>query len=101
MRLAPAQPHHANQQLVPGSGLGACGKRRALLVVGEELRVDRLPVVPGPPHVLRSARRHEVEVGDVTLGRGDLIVLATTLYGLDERRFPEPEKVDFRRADKA
>ncbi|MGV3769445.1 MAG: cytochrome P450 [Sphingobium phenoxybenzoativorans] len=50
---------------------------------------------------LARVARHEVEVGDVTLGRGDLIVLATTLYGLDERRFPEPEKVDFRRADKA
>lgn len=39
----------------------------------------------------------DIEIDGVTLRRGDMIVLPTMLYNLDERLFPEPELVDFSR----
>lgn len=37
----------------------------------------------------------------VPLRQGDMVMLPLTLYGLDERRFPDPLRVDFNREDVA
>jgi cytochrome P450 len=44
--------------------------------------------------------QEECELGGVTLRKNDLILIPTALHNLDERRFPDPLTVDFRRADK-
>lgn len=43
----------------------------------------------------------DVDCCGVRMRRGDLVLLPTALYNLDERRFPDPLTVDFHRQDKA
>ena len=43
----------------------------------------------------------DVEVNGVQLKAGDMVLLPVTLYGLDERIYPDPLKVDFKRQDAA
>lgn len=43
----------------------------------------------------------DVDCAGVRMRQGDLVLLPTTLYNLDERRFPDPLTVDFHRKDKA
>lgn len=45
---------------------------------------------------LRTATR-DIELDGVTLRAGDFISTPTAVHGLDERRFPDPEDVDFER----
>jgi cytochrome P450 len=42
----------------------------------------------------------DMEYKGVALREGDLVLLSTTLAGIDERRYPNARKVDFSRADK-
>ncbi|QTH21128.1 cytochrome P450 [Rhizorhabdus wittichii] len=44
--------------------------------------------------------RHRTEYKGVVLEPGEMILLPTSLYGLDERRFDDPLSVDFDRSDK-
>jgi cytochrome P450 len=39
----------------------------------------------------------DLELGGVQMKAGDLVILETCLHGLDERAWPEPMKVDFKR----
>ena len=41
--------------------------------------------------------RQDITYKDVTMKAGDMIVMPTTLHGLDERAFPNPLEVDFHR----
>jgi cytochrome P450 len=43
---------------------------------------------------------HDIEYKGVLLKAGDLILLPTTLAGIDERQFPDPFTVNFQRKDK-
>ncbi len=43
----------------------------------------------------------DLEYGGVPMREGDLVLLPTALYNLDERRFDDPMTVDFHRQDKA
>ena len=49
------------------------------------------------PMISRRVTR-DLELGDVQMKAGDLVILETCLHGLDERAWPEPLKVDFRRS---
>lgn len=42
----------------------------------------------------------DINYKGVSFRKGDMILLPTMLHGLDERRFPDPLTVDFKRADK-
>ena len=44
--------------------------------------------------------RNDLEYKGVRFKAGDMILLPTKLHGLDERRFPDPLSVDFRRENK-
>lgn len=44
--------------------------------------------------------KQDCEFNGVHLRENDLILLPTSLHNLDERRFPDPLKVDFERSDK-
>ena len=50
----------------------------------------------GIPQTARVITR-DFEYKGVPFGRGDQIMVSKTLHGLDERRYPEPFKVDFHR----
>lgn len=58
----------------------------------EEL-LRRFPVVTGPGRYLVQ----DIEFHGVTLRKGDHIIMPRALYNFDERIFPDPMKVDFRR----
>lgn len=51
----------------------------------------------GVANLMRTAV-HDVEIGGVTVQAGDYITVTTCLHGLDPRKYPSPEKVDFERA---
>jgi cytochrome P450 len=57
----------------------------------EEL-LRRFPIVNQGRYVLK-----DVVYKGIQLKEGDMIVLPTTLHGLDERKFPNPLEVDFNR----
>ncbi|WP_157218904.1 cytochrome P450 [Flavisphingomonas formosensis] len=44
--------------------------------------------------------RDDMDYKGVRMGAGEPVVLSTTLFGLDERQFPEPTRIDFRRENK-
>jgi len=41
----------------------------------------------------------DLEVAGVAMKAGDMVLMPVTLYGLDERVYPDPLSVDFRRKD--
>jgi cytochrome P450 len=43
----------------------------------------------------------DLDYGGVRMREGDLVLVPTALYNLDERRFADPLAVDFHRQDKA
>lgn len=45
--------------------------------------------------------KNDMDYGGMPMRAGDLVLMPTALYNLDERRFPDPMTVDFKRADKA
>jgi len=45
--------------------------------------------------------KKDMDYGGVPMRAGDLVLVPTALYNLDERRFPDPMTVDFKRVDKA
>jgi cytochrome P450 len=64
--------------------------------VEEFLRFDG-PVNPG---VIRFPTE-DVEIGGVTIPRGDTVLIATAIADRDPDRFPEPDRLDVTRADNA
>ena len=44
--------------------------------------------------------RDDMDYKGVRMGSGEPVVLSTTLFGLDERQFPEPTRIDFGRENK-
>ena len=45
--------------------------------------------------------REDMSFRGIAMKAGDPVLLSTTLFGLDERRFPDPLTIDFKREDKA
>lgn len=58
--------------------------------VDELLR--RFPIVNQGRYVAK-----DITIGDATMKEGDMVIMPTTLHGLDERIFPNPLEVDFER----
>jgi cytochrome P450 len=50
----------------------------------------------GIPNTAREIT-HDFEYKSVSLHAGEMILLPKTLHGLDERRYPEPLRVNFKR----
>jgi cytochrome P450 len=75
---------------------------RQLLAQQPELIPDAVEELLRRHGIFNTGRlvQQEYEFGGVTLRRHDLILIPTALHNLDERRFPDPLEVDFRRADK-
>jgi cytochrome P450 len=44
--------------------------------------------------------RDDMEYKGIRMGSGEPVVLSTTLFGLDERQFPQPTTIDFQRENK-
>lgn len=77
--------------------------------LAERLRADRSLVVPfldeilrweAPVAMLMREATEDVEVGGVPVAKGTLVVCNIASANRDERRFPDPDRVDIDRADK-
>ena len=97
-----SSPPTISRVVIPTSSSRVRGRPSSTVPVTTALIKPAIEELMRRHHIANVSRvvTDDIDYKGVTMKAGDMVLTATTLAGLDERRFPAPFTVDFDRPDK-